>query len=269
MIVIYYDIIDRKVLSSKICLEIRQTRAKTVKPATRIRWRHIRRFYEGAEPFLKASPVKLACPDSGRVLALAPHIDDDIIGAGGCLRKHVELGDDVAALYFADCTPERTREAEAAAGIIGFKILDFLPYRGKSLAGRQVINEALSSVIADYGPEIVYLPSLLDRHNDHIAVNHSLARLHEERGYTFTVYAYEVWTTIMPNLVVDISDTVEKKKEALTKYGSQLLSHDWIEAAVSLNRYRGVTSGAGLFAEAFIRYSMGEYYELWKRVYSG
>jgi len=222
-----------------------------------------------AEPFLKASPVKLADPDSGRVLVLAPHIDDDVIGAGGCLGRHVELGNDVAALYFADCTPERIREAKEAAQVIGFKILDFLPHEGKSLAGRQGIDETLSSIITDYGPEIVYLPSLLDRHNDHLAVNHSLARLYEKSGYTFTVYAYEVWTAIIPNLVVDISGTVEKKKEALTKYSSQLFSHDWIEAAISLNRYRGVTSGAGLFAEAFMRYSMGEYYELWKKVYSG
>jgi LmbE family N-acetylglucosaminyl deacetylase len=240
-----------------------------VKLAARIRWRHVRRFYEGAEPLLKASPVKLACPDSGRVLVLAPHIDDDVIGAGGCLRKHVELGNDVAAVYFADCTAERIREAEEAAGAIGFSILDFFPYEGKTLDGNSGVEERISSIISGYKPEIVYLPSFLDRHNDHLAVNHCLARLHVGHGYTFTVYAYEVWTAIIPNLVVDITGTIDKKKEALSGYGSQLPAHDWVEAAVSLNRFRGVTSGAGLFAEAFMRYSMGEYFDLWKKVYSG
>jgi N-acetylglucosamine malate deacetylase 1 len=239
-----------------------------VNPASRIRWRHVRRFYEVAEPFLKASPVKLAAPDSGRVLVLAPHIDDDVIGAGGCLRKHVELGNEVAAVYFTDCTPERTREAREAAGVIGFSALDFFPYEGKSLGGNSEVEEKISSTISEYKPGIVYLPSFLDRHNDHLAVNHCLARLHVKYGYTFTVYAYEVWTAIMPNLVVDISGAIDKKKEALSKYRSQLLSHDWIEGAVSLNRYRGVTSGAGLFAEAFMRYSMGGYFELWKKVYA-
>lgn len=240
-----------------------------MKPASRIRWRHVRRFYEGAEPLLKASPVKRDGPDSGRVLVLSPHIDDDVIGAGGCLIKHAEMGDEVAVVYFADCTPERTKEAKEAAGVIGFRVLDFFPYEGKTLGGKREIDEKVSSIISEYRPEIVYLPSFLDRHNDHLAVNHCLARLHAKHGYSFTVYAYEVWTAIIPNLVVDISCAIERKKSALSKFSSQLISHDWMEAAVSLNRYRGVTSGAGLFAEAFMRYSMGEYFRLWKGVYAG
>jgi N-acetylglucosamine malate deacetylase 1 len=240
-----------------------------VKPAQRIRWRHVRRLYETVEPFLKAAPIKTGGPDSGRVLVLASHIGDDVIGAGGCLRKHVEMGNDVAAIYFADCTPVRIREAKEAARVIGFRFLDFLLYGGKSLSRNPEVDQKIATIMSYYEPEIVYLPSLLDRHNDHLAVNHCLAKLHRKHKYKFTVYAYEVWTAIIPNLVVDISATVEKKKEALSKFSSQLLSHDWLEAAISLNRYRAVTSGAGMFTEAFIRYSMGEYFDFWKKVYSG
>lgn len=239
-----------------------------MKPASRLRWRHVRRFYGLAEPLLKVSQIRASGPDRGSVLVLAPHIDDDVIGAGGCLRKHVEQGDEVAVLYLADCTPERIGEAKEAASVIGFGILDFLPYEGKSLAGNIELDAKISAVLADYKPQIVYLPSFLDRHNDHIAINHCLVGLHEKYGYSFDVRAYEVWTAVIPNLVVDISGTAEKKKEALSKYGSQLLSHDWLEAALSLNRYRGVVSGVGVFAEAFMRYSMEEYFGLWKKVYA-
>jgi LmbE family N-acetylglucosaminyl deacetylase len=206
-------------------------------------------------------------PESGRVLALSPHIDDDVIGAGGSLRKHVLMGNRVKVVYFADCTEERIREAEEAAKVIGLTDLEFLGYESKRLLEKGDLPARLSSIVSDYGPDIVYLPSLFDRHNDHLAVNHLLAELHKKYRYRFTVCAYEVWTTVVPNLIIDIADTVARKKEALSRYKSQLTSNDWIEAAISLNRYRGVTSGAGTYAEGFMRFSMKEYCRIWMAVY--
>lgn len=228
---------------------------------------HVRRLYEAMEPNLKASPIKLDRPDKGRVLVLSPHIDDDVIGAGGTLKKHSINGDEVMAVYFADCTEERIKEAEEAASIIGIGRLEFLEYRSKTLLDRQEIPDRLSGIISDYRPEIVYVPSLFDRHNDHLAVNHFLAGSHGKNRYDFTVCAYEVWSTLVPNIVVDISSSIDEKKEALSRYKSQLSAHNWRDAAVSLNRYRGITSGAGEYAEAFMRYSVREYFKIWKSVY--
>ncbi len=237
---------------------------------SRIKWSHIWRLYEAIEPGLKASPMKLERPDSGRVLVLAPHIDDDVIGCGGTLAKHAEAGDEVAALYFADCTKERVNEAREAARIIGIGKMEFLDYRSKkSLNKEKGAAIALKKMLDEYRPKTVYLPSLFDRHNDHLAVNHLLAGLYQENRYGFTVCAYEVWTPLVPNLVVDVTSTFGKKTEALSMYRSQLASNNWVDAAVSLNRYRAVVSGAGQYAESFIRRSMGKYFELWQRVYSG
>src|ERR1700690_3457412 len=118
----------------------------------RIRWKHLMRFYEGLEPFLKASPIKQKNPDSGRVLVLAPHIDDDIIGCGGCLLKHSQAGDELKIIYFADCTPGRISEAEAAASVIGIKQLEFLGYKPKALPAHADIAGRLSVLIRDYAP---------------------------------------------------------------------------------------------------------------------
>jgi LmbE family N-acetylglucosaminyl deacetylase len=233
----------------------------------RIRWKHVGRLYETLAPHIKASPLKMDRPESGRVLMLSPHIDDDVIGAGGSLRKHVLAGDFVKVVYFADCTEERVREAEEAASLIGLSDLEFLGYESKKLLDSAGLADRLQSIIKDSGPDIVYLPSLFDRHNDHLAVNHLLSELHNKNRYRFTVCAYEVWTTLVPNLIIDIADTVARKKEALSKYKSQLASNDWVEAATSLNRYRGITSGAGAYAEGFMRFSMKEYYGIWESVY--
>lgn len=228
---------------------------------------HLQRLYEAFAPYMKASPVKLDRPESGRVLVLSPHIDDDVIGAGGTLRKHAQNGDDVCAVYFADCTDERIGEAEQAASIIGIGRLEFFEYKSKSLLDRREIKDRLVEILEDYKPEIVYVPSLFDRHNDHLAANHLLAGSCGGRRRKFTVCAYEVWSTLVPNIIVDISSSVSEKREALSKYKSQISSHDWPEAAVALNRYRGVTSGAGEYAEAFMRYSTTEYFRIWKSVY--
>ena len=221
-------------------------------------------------PWLKASPVKLEKPDGGRVLALAPHIDDDIIGCGGTLAKHAEAGDEVCALYFADCTEARMKEAGEAARVIGIGKLEFLEFRSKDLYNhRKEAAKKLEEALERHRPATLYLPSLFDRHNDHLAVNHILADIcgRAKIRTDFTVCAYEVWTPLVPNLIVDISSTMDKKKEAVSRYKSQLASNDWLEAAASLNRYRAIVSGAGGYAEGFIMLSAKNYFDLWKRVY--
>ncbi len=242
-----------------------------MKLPARIKWSHIRRLYEVLEPSLKASPLKLENPEGGRVLVLAPHIDDDVIGCGGTLAKHSEAGDEVFALYFADCTKERIAEAREAARAIGIGRLEFLDYpsKSKALLKQKDAARRLKDILDEYRPRTVYLPSMFDRHNDHLALNHILAGLYGEHRYGFTVCAYEVWTPLVPNLVLDISSTFPKKARALAEYKSQLASNDWVEAAASLNRYRAIVSGAGQYAEGFMRHSMGKYFELWQSVYSG
>ncbi len=220
---------------------------------------------------LKASPLKLEKPDGGRVLVLAPHIDDDVIGCGGTLVKHAGAGDEVSVLYFADCTPERIKEAREAASIIGIGRLEFLEYGGKKglFDRRKEAAEKLGAELEARRPDTVYLPSLFDRHNDHLAVNHILSDVISRMrpDFTFLVCAYEVWTPLVPNLIVDITETMDKKKEAVSRYVSQLASNDWLDAAVCLNRYRAVVSGAGRYAEGFMMHSARNYLELWKKVY--
>ncbi len=239
-----------------------------IKLPQRIKWSHMRRLYEAIGPHLKASPLRLEKTGDGRVLVLAPHIDDDVIGCGGTLAKHAASGDEVMALYFADCTEPRIREAKAAASIIGIGRLEFLEYGPKGLYGhRREAAQKLKETLEDFRPQTVYLPSLFDRHNDHLALNHILCGVFSETRFDSTVCAYEVWTPLVPNLIVDISSTMDKKKEAIAKYTSQLASNDWLDAAVCLNRYRAVVSGAGRYAEGFIMHSMKNYFALWKAIF--
>jgi len=218
-----------------------------------LRWVNIYRIYEHIESFLNYSVVKEIKPVGKRVVVLAPHIDDESIGCGGVIAKHVALGDRVAILTFADCTPVRIKEGESAGLVLGVQRQDFLPYSSKTLMDQPHLPEQLAHFIEEEKPDIVYTPGIFDRHVDHLSVNLLLARHTKTRKSQFMVYAYEVWNTLTPNVAIDISEYKQKKSDALSCFVSQNSSNNWVDAGMSLSRYRGITTGAGEYAEAFLR----------------
>ncbi len=235
---------------------------------SRIKWKNIRKAYELIAPRLKASPIKQTLPDCGTVLVLAPHIDDEVIGCGGTLRKHVLQGDKVSVVYIADCSPERQQEAQRAADIIGFEIDGFWPYEGKTWPEHSTeLLDRIDRLITRINPDSVYLPSLWDRSHDHLVLNQLLVQLHRLNNYKFTVYGMEIWSPVWANFVVDISATAEQKRQALEAFVSQTPSVDWAVAAMALNNFRGLTQHAGDYAECFTRHSMSEYSKIWQAAY--
>lgn len=218
-----------------------------------LKWAHVYRFYEGVEPLLNYSVPKEERPRGQRIVVLAPHIDDESIGCGGVMQKHAAAGGRLAILTFADCSPERIAEGRAAGCILGVQRQEFLPYAAKTLLDEPELPNRLAAFLAEEKPDLVYVPSPLDRHADHLAVNILLARHTRKHGGAFMVYGYEVWSTLTPNVAVDISAQKEGKAAALACFASQNRSNDWHDAALSLNRYRGITTGAGHYAETFYR----------------
>ncbi|MCW5559983.1 MAG: PIG-L family deacetylase [Verrucomicrobiae bacterium] len=230
--------------------------------ARHLKWAQVYRFYERVEPLLNHSIPKEELPRGPRVAVLAPHIDDETIGCGGVMMKHVAAGDRVAILTVADCTPERIAEGRAAGAILGAQRQEFLPFQSKSLEGNPDLGRRLADWLAEESPDLIYLPALLDRHSDHVTLNHLVAAWSARSGWKGMIYGYEVWSTLTPNVVVDISNQRERKSAALECFTSQNRSNNWAEASLALNRYRGVTTGAGDYAEAFHRMTSSRHREL-------
>jgi len=227
-----------------------------------LKWAQVYRFYERVEPLLNHSIPKEDLPRGGRVAVLAPHIDDETIGCGGVMMKHVAAGARVAILTLADCTAERVAEGRAAGAILGVQRQEFLPFESKTLAGNAAVSARLAAWLAEEAPDLIYLPALLDRHSDHVALNHLLAAWTGQSGWQGMIYGYEVWSTLTPNVAVDISAARDRKAAALECFTSQNRSNNWAEASLALNRYRGVTTGAGAYAEAFLRMTPARHREL-------
>lgn len=219
----------------------------------RLKWATVYRFYEWIEPWLNYSVPKETKPRGPRVVVLAPHIDDETIGCGGVIMKHVAAGDRVAILTFVDCTPERIIEGTAAGKILGIQRHEFLPFRSSDLMSQPAAAERLGEFLKEESPDLIYLPSVLDRQRDHVALNVLLARQTPALGLGAMIYGYEVWSTLTPNVAVDITAEQPRKAAALACFVSQNAANNWLDAALALNRYRGVTTGAGRYAEAFHR----------------
>ncbi|MDD2893671.1 MAG: PIG-L family deacetylase [Halothiobacillaceae bacterium] len=238
----------------------------------RLRWKNVYRMmfgiYEKIEPIINYSVAKEPLPRAQRVVVLAPHIDDETIGCGGVIAKHVAEGDRVAVLTFADCTPARIAEGEAAGRILGVQRQAFLPYPSKSLLDQADLPARLAAFLDEEKPDLVYTPGLFDRHVDHLSVNLLLARHSSAHRPGYMVYAYEVWNTLTPNVAIDISRHRQQKADALACFTSQNAANNWVDAGMSLSRYRGITTGAGEYAEAFLRMSAARHIELMQHAFT-
>lgn len=210
-----------------------------------------------------------------RVLVLSPHPDDDVFACGGTLIKHLRQGHAVKIVYLCNggkgisgmseqhAAAIRRQEAIAATSVLGIaeENLYFMDEPdGRLHIAKQALG-CLQSIIGDFHPDLIYLPSFIDNHPDHVSTNRILKAINP--GNTF-IAAYELWTPIVPNLLVDISNEIEQKMKAMKAHKSQLAELNYLDAITGLNRYRGsmYTKKKMTGAEAFCFAPPREYFSL-------
>jgi LmbE family N-acetylglucosaminyl deacetylase len=215
-------------------------------------------------------------PEGKRILVLSPHFDDDVIGCGGTLYKHILSGDEVTIIYFTDGRegdPDfsnkrmleaiRKEEARSATAILGIDDLIFLDEPETRLKVNKRLLEMLAGVFDRLSPDLVYLPSFIENHIDHLELNRIFFRLVRQSNMEFNVCAYEAWSPILPNIVVDIGQVIAKKEQALNEYKSQIRQVDYVNATLGLNRYRSAMNLHGRsYAEAFFFTTSKKYIDL-------
>lgn len=226
-------------------------------------------------------------PDGKSVLVFAPHMDDEVIGCGGAIYKHVKAGSEVTVVYITDgrhagvsirglsgeernkeeikLIEIRRNEAKLAVKSMGIKEGIFLDVEDYSLSSTKELQMKFVEIINYIKPEYVYLPFFLEEHPDHRATSQILLDATADRNFDFTCLAYEVWTPLFPNCYVDISDVVDLKTQALKHYVSQLADTDFVHSSLGLNAYRSsALDNQARFAEAFFMASLNDYMNLYK-----
>jgi LmbE family N-acetylglucosaminyl deacetylase len=210
-------------------------------------------------------PEIVGLPGSGPVLFVAPHPDDEVLGAGGALRKHAEAGDDVTVLFVTDgargggrgreIAAVRQREAEKACAVLGCARAEFLRLPDGRFRVDRGLVAAVCEIAARLRPRLVYAPGVAERHRDHLLTAALVAEVWRAGGGDWTICAYEVWTPLVPNCVVNITAQMVHKRTALRCHASQLEKLDYLAAMEGLARYRAalIPVPGARFAEAFWR----------------
>jgi LmbE family N-acetylglucosaminyl deacetylase len=206
-----------------------------------------------------------------RVLVISPHPDDEALGCGGTVSKHVAAGDSVHAIFLTSGEqgghgrpPEETAriredEACAAAAILGLARVEFWHEPDGALRASQRLVGRLRSTLHSWHPALIYVTYDRDLHADHRAAARTVQRALSAPACSEedpTVLMTEVWTPLQRiDQVVDITAHLERKLAAIRAHASQCRIMRFDEAFRGLSRYRGEMHSwpGGDYAEIFTR----------------
>jgi LmbE family N-acetylglucosaminyl deacetylase len=209
--------------------------------------------------------VILTAPLRGRVLVLAPHPDDEVLGCGGALIQHSDQGDRVKVVfvtdglagdalgYYAgqDYLEVRREEARRAGAILGVEELVFWNYADGRLAKADDLADRLEALLEADRPDVIYRPSTLEIHADHWALGAGIEEALRRYGRPIHDFCYEIWATVQPSHAIDISAVWERKRKALEQYYSQLRYNDYLRMMEGLNAYRTLYLPSARYVEAY------------------
>lgn len=213
------------------------------------------------------------------VLAIAPHPDDETLGAGGALLRHRAEGDEIHWLIVTAMTEglgfssermaERDKAIDAMAADYRFASMHRLGFpiaRLETMALGDIIGP-MAEVMKQVRPEVVYLPFSGDVHSDHrVCFNAAAAATKSFRHpYVRRLLAYETLSEtdfavqpdlrpFAPNVFVDISAYLEAKIAMLGHLAEEMGAFPFprsIEAVRALAQLRGAQAGC-IAAEAFV-----------------
>ena len=203
------------------------------------------------------------------VLVISPHPDDEAIGCGGTICKHVNEGDTVEVVFITsgekgghgrseeETIMTREQESKDAAIILGVCHIECWREPDGSLLVTPHNVSRLAEKIVSSEVAIIYVPHEQEQHPDHRAaahiVNTAIKQLPASTEIP-VVWMYEVWTPIQAiDHIVDISPYVDTKRRAIQAYKSQCEVLAFDEAILGLNRYRGEMHSwpGGEYAEIF------------------
>jgi LmbE family N-acetylglucosaminyl deacetylase len=199
-----------------------------------------------------------------KILILAPHTDDGEFGCGGSISQFVDMGKEVFYVAFSDC--EKSLPPDMAPDTLVIELMDATKILGIPPSNvfvkefevrcyerdRQEILEEIITIGKDINPDLVFLPSPSDLHQDHVTIAMEGLRAFK---LSATILGYEMpWNNLTFNTTCFISlseQSLQKKIDALRCYKSQA---DRFYATEELVRSLAITRGTQVnthYAETF------------------
>ena len=218
-----------------------------------------------AFPESEAIPYEAQELRGERLLVLAPHPDDEVIGCGGLIALHVREKRQVRVIVATDGAEAgnakvREDESRRALAILGRIECEFLRLGDRRLAEESAsLKTRLRETLLGYKPDLIAVPSAVEIHPDHAALARGLVELIQQDESLFAALAvarvafYEVSYPLRPNVLVDITPVADLKYAAVAAHESQLGVRDYVSYTRGLNSYRAMTLPASVHrAEAYL-----------------
>ncbi len=225
------------------------------------------------------------------ILAFGAHPDDVELGCGATIAKEISLGKKVGIIDLTrgelgtrGSAEIRDQEAKKAQEILGVHVRENMKFSDGFFTNDKAHQLEIIKVLRKYQPEIVLCNAIDDRHIDHpkgsnlvsdacflsglVKIETKLNGKAQDRWRPKQVYHYIQWKNIEPDFVVDVSDFIKTKKEAVLAYSSQffdaksteldspITSKNFLDSVTyrtqDLGRLIGVNYAEGFTTERFV-----------------
>lgn len=249
-----------------------------------IRARWLARHPEFAgKPCLPLDPASHA---DTRVLVLAPHADDELVGSGGTLLRLIEHGARVTVIHATDGsasaafrdTPESVRtslrldEARAVGAALGVSDLSFWKEDNRSFQVRPESVERMKRALRELEPDLIFTPFVTDIHPDHFTLNRILDEALAEAPFDASrcrILYSEIWSLVPANVMCDVTSVEARVERLIEMYTTAMKVDDLSHLCEARSFYNGCRLlGRPAFVEAFFWAPATRHHELMASVRS-
>ena len=205
-----------------------------------------------------------------KILVIAAHPDDEVLGMGATIKKLSTMGHNIhlcvategTTAQYTDHQMIKTRKKSCieSGKILGIKDYYFLDFPDAKLdtVGHLELNKKLEQIIKKFKPDIVYTTPHHDLNQDHTSVfDSTLVAVRPQSSQIKEVFSYELSGIVKkpfePTTFINVTKEMKFKIKAFQKYSSEIMKYPHprsIEAIGIQASFRGVQSGFKQ-AEAF------------------
>lgn len=183
------------------------------------------------------------------ILVFAVHPDDAELGCSGTILKHIALGKKVGIVDFTrgelgtrGTAETRDEEAADSAKILGLHARENLKFKDGFFKNDEQHQLEIVKMVRKYQPEIILTNALHDRHPDHgragdlsndaiflsglIKIETKLGGVVQQAWRPKLVLQYIQDRYIEPDIIIDITEFIDKKQQAIKAFKTQFDSPD-------------------------------------------
>lgn len=203
-----------------------------------------------------------------KIIAIGAHPDDIELACGGTLSKAIANDHEVCIIVvtgseskdhnekFIRTSKEAQEEQINAAKILGITNIHILEYEDMHVSYSKELISNLDQIINEFKPDMIFTHFIFDTHQDHIRTAQSTLSAARKQN---TILLYEPinpsgrgYIPFRAQVYFDISDTMDKKIDALKEHKSQYVKYGdkWIEGVTARAKFRGFEMGVE-YAECF------------------